>query len=242
MTIHKKKHSYICQRVLRSRSHAHFLWRTVEVPIAHKANYLLLFGVVNLFTYFLIQGCVSHEYNFLTEVDRAIPFIPEFVWIYHSLLPVIVATMVFLVRTKKLFFNVLWTCIASTIILHFFYIAFPSFYPRPEFIAVSLSEILVEYSYEIDNSSNTFPSGHVAFAWIMFWAAKYSQKASKNKTISKLYMLWAIGICMSTLAIKMHYIIDIFGGFIVASTCFFLVREYEKKQVWARIKNYVTRE
>tara|TARA_R110000824_G_scaffold281801_1_gene470108 strand:- start:77 stop:694 length:618 start_codon:yes stop_codon:yes gene_type:complete len=196
---------------------------------------VLLFGVINLFTYFLIQDCVTHKYNFLTDVDKAIPFMPEFVWIYHSLLPVIGVTMVLLVRSKKLFFNAMWACVATTLILHFFYVTFPSFYPRPLFMPQDLSEVLVQFSYEIDNSSNTFPSGHVAFAWIMFWIAKHSERSREAPVLIDFYKLWAIAISISTLAIKMHYVIDVIGGFIVASSCFFIVRELIKKYNWYAI-------
>lgn len=205
------------------------------MPIVRKANYVLLFGVINLFTYFLIQDCVTHKYNFLTDVDKAIPFMPEFVWIYHSLLPVIGVTMVLLVRSKKLFFNAMWACVATTLILHFFYVTFPSFYPRPLFMPQDLSEVLVQFSYEIDNSSNTFPSGHVAFAWIMFWIAKHSERSREAPVLIDFYKLWAIAISISTLAIKMHYVIDVIGGFIVASSCFFIVRELIKKYNWYAI-------
>ena len=202
------------------------------MPVVRKANYMLLFGVVNLFTYFLIQDCVTHKYNFLTDLDKSIPFIPEFVWIYHSLVPVIGVTMVLLARTKKLFFNALWACVVTTLILHFFYVVFPSFYPRPILMPETISEAMVQLSYDIDNSSNTFPSGHVAFAWIMFWVAKHSQRAKKTPIIINFYMLWAIGISISTLAIKMHYIIDIFGGFVLASTSFFAMREIIRRRDW----------
>lgn len=202
------------------------------MPVVRKANYVLLFGIINLFTYFLIQDCVTHKYSFLTDIDRAIPFMPEFVWIYHSLLPVIGVTMVLLARTKKLFFNALWACVATTLILHFFYVTFPSFYPRPEFVPQDLSEMLVQVSYDIDNSSNTFPSGHVAFAWIMFWIAKHSQRAKRTPIIINFYLFWAIGISISTLAIKMHYIVDVFGGFVVASSSFFIMREIIRRRNW----------
>lgn len=202
------------------------------MPIVRKANYVLLFGVFNLFTYFLIQDCVSHKYNFLTDVDEAIPFVPEFVWVYHSLLPVIGVTMVLLVRSKKLFFNALWACMATTLILHFFYVVFPSFYPRPELTPQNLSEVLVQFSYEIDNSSNTFPSGHVAFAWMMFWIAKHSHRAKSSPALGNFYMLWAIAVSISTLTIKMHYVVDVAGGFIIASSCYFIARELIKKYNW----------
>ena len=202
------------------------------MPVLRKANYMLLFGVVNLFTYFLIQSYVSNEYNFMTPLDKAFPFMPEFVWIYQSLLPVIAVTMVLLVKSKRLFFTTFWSCLASTVIIHLIWLAFPSFYPRPELVPEGLSEVLVQISYDIDNSSNTFPSGHVAFAWMMFFGVRLSQKAKETRGLASLYLLWAIGVSLSTLAIKMHYVIDVVGGFAVASFCFFTIRELIKRCGW----------
>jgi len=202
------------------------------MPVLRKANYMLLFGVVNLFTYFLIQSYVSNEYNFMTPLDKAFPFMPEFVWIYQSLLPVIAVTMVLLVKSKRLFFTTFWSCLVSTVIIHLVWLSFPSFYPRPEIMPEGLSEVLVQISYDIDNSSNTFPSGHVSFAWMMFFGVRLSQKAKETRGLASLYLLWAIGVSLSTLAIKMHYVIDVVGGFAVASFCFFSIRELIKRYDW----------
>jgi membrane-associated phospholipid phosphatase len=193
------------------------------MPVLRKANYMLVFGACNLFVYFLIQGYVSNEYNFLTPFDTAFPFMPEFVWIYQSLLPVIALTMVLLVKSKRLFFNTFWSCLVATVVIHLFWLVFPSFYPRPEIDPVTLSEAFVQLSYEIDNSSNTFPSGHVAFSWIMYLGARKSELAKKTSGLSNLYLLWALGVSLSTLAIKMHYVIDVIGGLAIASFCFYLV-------------------
>ncbi len=193
------------------------------MPVLRKANYMLVFGVCNLFVYFLIQGYVSNEYNFMTPLDKAIPFMPEFVWIYQSLLPVIALTMVLLVKSKRLFFNTFWACLLATLIIHMFWIAFPSFYPRPELDPRTLSEAFVQLSYDIDNSSNTFPSGHVGFSWIMYLGARQSMLARKLPALSRLYLLWAIGVSLSTLTIKMHYVVDVVGGLAIASFCFYLV-------------------
>jgi len=198
-------------------------WRC-SVSQAMKAKYLLCFSLFNLGTYFLIQQFVSHEHNFLTDLDRAIPFMPDFVWIYHTLLPGIVGTMFLLVKSRNIFLTTFWAGVLATVIIHIIYILFPSFYPRPDLIPSTLSEELVALSYLIDNSSNTFPSGHVAFSWLMFWGAMFSKKVKETMGLRRLYLLWALGVSMSTLAIKMHYIIDVIGGFCVAAFCFFLVK------------------
>ena len=193
------------------------------MPVLRKANYMLVFGVCNLFVYFLIQGYVSNEYNCMTPLDKSIPFMPEFVWIYQSLLPVIALTMVLLVKSKQLFFNTFWACILATLIIHLFWIFFPSFYPRPELDPKTLSELAVQLSYDIDNSSNTFPSGHVGFSWIMYLGPRRSHLSKKIPALARLYLLWAIGVSLSTLTIKMHYVVDAVGGVAVASFCFYLV-------------------
>ena len=207
------------------------------MPVLRKANYVFLFGAFNLLAYFLVQSYVSNEYNFMTPLDKAIPFMPEFVWIYQSLLPVIAVTMVLLVKSKRLFFNTFWACLAATFIIHVFWISFPSFYPRPELIPEGISEALVQFSYDIDNSSNTFPSGHVAFAWIMFFGVRGSQKAKEVQGLARLYLLWAIGVSLSTLAIKMHYVVDIVGGIAVASFCFYTMRELIKRYNWYAVED-----
>ena len=108
-----------------------------------KSFYTFLFGVVNLLTYFWIQSYVGNEYSFMTPVDKAIPFMPEFVWIYHTIIPVIFITMIILVKNRKVFMNTLWACVMATFIIHLFYLIFPSFYPRPEFIPIRVLPVPV---------------------------------------------------------------------------------------------------
>lgn len=187
---------------------------------------MILLGLFSLATYFIVQQLVTHQYDFLTSFDQAIPFLPWTVWIYHSIVPVIVMTMFMLVQSRRLFFTTFWSSFSITVIINLFYIMFPSFYPRPELAGDGVTEYLVQLSYTIDNSSNTFPSGHVAFAWLMFWGAFYSQKAKETPLLKRMFMLWAIGLSLSTLTLKMHYIVDIVGGFAVGTFCFFLVKSF----------------
>ena len=187
---------------------------------------MVLLGIFSLATYFIVQQIVTHQYDFLTSFDEAIPFLPWTVWIYHSIVPVIVVTMFLLVRARKLFFTTFWSCVLATVVINVFYIAFPSFYPRPELSLETFTDSLVALSYEIDNSSNTFPSGHVAFAWIMFWGAWFSKRSQEELVLRKMYLLWAIWLSISTLTMKMHYVVDVVGGFAVGTFCFFVAKAY----------------
>ena len=195
------------------------------MSLKSKAKYMLSFSIINFALYFLIQSVVTqHQFDLMTTLDEAIPFMPNHIWIYHSILPVIAMTMLLLVKSRKTFFMTFGTCIAAMAVLNLSYLLFPSFYPRPEFEINTLSELLVDMTRKIDGANNTFPSGHVTFAWIMFWGMCHTKIGIELKGVKSLYCLWAIGISMSTLVLKQHYIVDVLSGFSLAFVCFFLVK------------------
>jgi membrane-associated phospholipid phosphatase len=163
------------------------------------------------------------EFDLLTNFDSSIPFIPEFIWIYHTLIPAIFITLYFFISRERIFFSTFSALMVATIILSLFYILFPSFYPRDAFCDTSsLSGLLVELTRIVDGAGNTFPSGHVTFSWLLFLYIRISDKASKLVWVKPLYFIWAILIAVSTLVLKQHYIIDVVSGIVLAYICYFL--------------------
>ena len=189
-----------------------------------KTKYLILFIVFNIISYFGIQLLLTaNKYNFLISFDHVIPFVPEFVWIYHTLLPVIVITMFSFVTKKKVFLSAFTAYMIASVMLSAFYISFPSFYPRENFTdPSSISGFLVELTRTIDGANNTFPSGHVTFAWILAFFINLTQRAKKHTLIRVAYYTWAILISFSTLTLKQHFIVDVLSGVLLASICYFL--------------------
>ena len=176
-------------------------------------------------SYILIQTAViTHKFDFLTPYDMAIPFMPEFIWVYHSLIPAIVFTMMLLVRSRPVFLNTFWACLVAALVLNISYVVFPSFYPRIDFEVTNISEAIVEWTRQIDGANNTFPSGHVTFAWLLFLGAVKSITARKLPSLKRLYLLWAIGVSLSTLVLKQHYIIDVVSGISLAYASFYLAK------------------
>jgi membrane-associated phospholipid phosphatase len=180
--------------------------------------------VFNVTSYFGIQLLLTaNKYNFLISFDHIIPFVPEFVWIYHTLLPVILITMFSFVTKKKVFLSAFTAYMIASVVLSAFYISFPSFYPRENFTdSSSISGFLVELTRAIDGANNTFPSGHVTFAWILAFFINLTQRAKKHTWIRMAYYTWAILISFSTLALKQHFIVDVLSGVLLASICYFL--------------------
>ena len=193
-----------------------------------KATYTFFLLVFSLGTYFVIQKSVSDMgIDLMMPLDSMIPQIPSFVWVYHSLLPVIVFTSVFVVEQKKNVYSLVLSCIISTIILNIFYIYLPCFYPRAgfELQLTGISEHVLHWTREIDGSNNTFPSGHVTFSWLMFWAIYMSSASNTRKWLIPTYLIWASLVSFSTLALKQHYIVDVLSGMMLASFAYLLSRK-----------------
>ena len=205
------------------------------MPRVDKMRYILFMILLYLGLYVGIQLVVTtHKFDFLTEFDKAVPFMPQHVWIYHSILPIIFATMLILVKTKKVFLTTFYACMIATLILNTSYVLFPSFYPRPDFEVNNLSEAILYMTYKIDGSNNTFPSGHVSFAWIMFFGALSSMAAKKVNGLRSLYLLWAIGISLSTLTLKQHYIVDVLSGIALAAASFYISKTIIDNRITAK--------
>ena len=160
----------------------------------------------------------------MTPVDVAIPFVPCFIWVYHSLIPVIFLTTVILIKTKKLFFELYFACILSGLLLSAIHALFPSFYPRAEIDVDTTSAWLVYMTRLIDAPSNSFPSTHVVYSCLMALAASKSNLCSRYSVMKHVYSFWAASVIVSTLLLKQHFIIDAIAGILIA-VAFFKVSE-----------------
>ena len=197
------------------------------MTIAKKAAYTTGFFASFFFLYFTIQFLISQsQINLILEVDKMIPFVPEFVWIYHSLHLQVFLVMVFLIREEHLFFKTFWACALSSILLFTFYLLMPSFYPRPDIDSIGISAQMVNITRIFDAANNTFPSGHVAFTWLMFLAASKSKMVKEQLGFSLIFLLWTLGISLSTLVIKQHHIVDVASGWLLAFVVSYFVERF----------------
>jgi membrane-associated phospholipid phosphatase len=197
-----------------------------------KIGLILFYALLNAGSYFSIKLFVTNDYNFLLPIDSAIPFVPEFIWIYHTLIPVMMLTMYYRHKSKKEFFINFWAVSTASIIISTLYVVLPSFYPYPEFTPDSWSEHVTYWTHKIDAASNTFPSGHVAFSWLMYLGVANS---SENTAGKWKYFTWSFLIMVSTLVLKQHYIVDVAAGIVLAYACYYLTKYVMERK---HAKNY----
>ena len=193
-----------------------------------KAKYLFLFGILNFAFYFSIQSFISHNsLNLLTSLDLKIPLIPEFVWVYHSFIPVLVLTMLGLIKSKRLFLSTLASLCIATIILSSFYVFLPAQYPRELWQTEShtLSEWLLGLTRMIDGPGNCLPSGHNTFAWLLVLFVARSNCVKQYSWLKPAFFVWGVLISISTLVLKQHYVFDVISGIALATLCYYFVQK-----------------
>ena len=71
---------------------------------------------------------------------------------------------------------------------------------------------LVEGLYSIDTNTNVFPSVHVVGAIGAAWAVKKTPSLERRTLLCGATAILALLICLSTLFIKQHAVLDVIGG------------------------------
>jgi len=152
----------------------------------------------------------------MTSFDKAIPFIPEFIFLYSLAYLVPVVSFVLLLIIRKPSVHEIARVVLGLVTLvvsHFIiYLIFPT---SGDILRVSIFSTdsfvlnMLAFQYSITTTFNAFPSLHVASQlYILLYFRDYWKKAVK-------YLLPVfIGIAISTVFVKIHFIVDIFGGLI----------------------------
>lgn len=184
--------------------------------------FLLLFWPVYLTAFILTEKYVTPIHNVYCRLDDFIPFceffvIPYVLW-YALLAFVSVYTFFFDVPAFKKFYIFLSVTCVITFSL---YVIFPNMQNlRPDTFA--RDNILVDVMknlYTIDTNTNVCPSIHVIFSLGMtfaLWNTKHFSSALW-RTIS---VLVTVSICLATVFLKQHSVIDIFAGIALSAAVF----------------------
>ena len=182
--------------------------------------------ILMLLPYFISRLIPEKNYHdFSLPLDDIIPFVPIFVWIYVFAYLQWFIGYVFIARSERLFCETYFSAaflvrFISTII----FIIIPSTLTRPDFVADTMSERLVEYIYSVDSADNLLPSLHCAESWLVARAAMEG-KASK---IFKLGMfIMAILVFCSVVFIKQHVFMDIPAGILLTELSIWITKKFD---------------
>lgn len=160
-------------------------------------------------------------------LDDAIPFVPQMVIFYVYLFyPMVILTMLYFAFVEyRGGYALGWSLVSINAIALAVYVVFPvsTYWWRQELLAQPIAgNFWATQVYGIfanDTSFNCFPSLHAAVSTICFYTWYRYAKVRSGKvtwTLALLSLGVAVGVILSTLFIKQHYIADEVSGIILA--------------------------
>ena len=191
---------------------------------------LLLYWPIHCVLYRLSQTIFDSYYPMHCALDDLIPFcewfyIPYVSW-YFFLAGMAAYT---LFRHRQAFRSMIYSIILTHLVSLAVLFLFPNGAPiRPEvFPRDNLLTRLVGLIYAIDPPTNACPSLHVVGSVVVMQVALYTD-AIRSRLAKVSISVWAIIICLSTMFIKQHSVLDVLGAVPVCLLCHFTV--FSKKQ------------
>jgi membrane-associated phospholipid phosphatase len=194
-----------------------------NISTSQRIRYVLIFLLIYFVwsvTYTAIGAWASAGilYTLPTPLDDAIPFVPEFEFIYvlGYLIPFV---PIFVVQETSRLNQLIAAFITMNVIAFSIFMFFPVYCPRPKFEVNSVATYLLSLEYATDKPVNNFPSLHAAIAWLLFLGCR-----RYARWVSGAMLFAAIGICIAALFVKQHYVVDIVAGILLAWGTYALVK------------------
>ena len=140
--------------------------------------------------------------------EEHIPFLPifEYLYVLTYFVPVVI---VMTIRDYAAFRRLMAAFALTMLVACATYLVFPVYFERPHLEVSSLHTWLLSLSY-LDKPYNHFPSLHVALSWLAVFASQVSRPSRTALAVV------AVGISVSTIFVKQHYIVDVVYGFALA--------------------------
>ncbi len=159
----------------------------------------------------------------LTPLDRAVPYMPFWVHFYQLAYLVPLAVMAVLVRRLRLdlprFRRIVLAFLAMLTVHYVLYLLVPTsarcLRLPEEALGEGLHGQLVRYQYHLATVWCAWPSFHVAASW--YWLRLLFRYCTVSPWI---YLVWFAGMCVGTVAIKIHYALDGLTAALVAEASY----------------------
>lgn len=210
------------------RTHNPILPRYAYLPLA-------VVCVVNFLAYTVTKWITAgwDRYDMALGIDALVPFWPVFISIYVLAFAQWCVGYVCVARdSRQLFEHVAAADVVAKLICLVCFLAVPTVLYRPEITGTSLWENLTRFIYWTDSPDNLFPSVHCLESWICMRGALLSKKVPKWYQI--VMVVFTLLVCASTVLVKQHVVVDIFGGIAAAEIGLFAAKKFRLGRVFAR--------
>ena len=219
------------------------------LPLLYWIIYGIGFAIVER-VYPTVESC---KYHMWCDWDNYIPFleifvIPYLLWFVFLVVAHVYTLLYDVELYKKLIKYIIITYTASLVIFFLFPNAFAN--PegtslRPDVETLGRSNILLDFMKyfwaNVDTPTNVCPSLHVIGTMACMFTVLHSERL-KNKIFKACIILVSISICVSTVFLRQHSVLDVFAAIpicvIAEYICFILPNQRKRKA----LKNATTSE
>ncbi len=198
---------------------------------------LLLAMLMNFIAYYctpLITNSMTH-YDASVFVDNNIPFFPVFIVFYiFAFIQWVVGYIMIARESKSVCYYVIFADIVAKIMCLFFFVVFPTTIERPVVSSDNLLLSLTNFIYQLDAPINLFPSIHCLESWICFRGSLHLKKVPRWY---KYFMfITTVLVCLSTVFVKQHVIVDVIGGIMVAEIGLMIMKKFYGHRTFMKSK------
>ncbi len=203
---------------------------------------LVLVVLFNISAYYLTRPINVHleHYSLETAIDRALPFVPEFIYIYIlAYLQWVIGYIVIARESRENCYRFLTAEMVAKIICMVFYIVYPTAIVLPELSGGSFSELVTGLIYSADIPNNLFPSVHCLASYMCFRGVIKAKKVGFAYKIGSL--IFAILVFLSTVFVKQHYFVDIIGGIVVVELGILLTDLFKLNKILPKVNKIASK-
>jgi len=216
-----------------------------NMPRKKRIEYIIINFVLFLVIFYIVLNTIVYDWTgslypegtgfrldvVFGGVEDAIPFMGGWIIVYwYVFYPMMIFLMLFFIfADSDRGYAVAWSLVIINAAADLVYIFFPvsTFWYRQQLLTQSPGGYWGTIAYQLftpgsshyDTSFDCFPSLHAALSTICFYAWYRYAKINPRpwiKAIACITLVLAIGIILSTLFLKQHYILDLIAGITLA--------------------------
>lgn len=205
----------------------------------YKHGWVFSYMPIYLIWFTYLEKNVIHYSNVVIHFDKKIPFIELFVipyilWFGY----VAIAVLYFFFHSKEEFYKLTAFLFIGMTICLIIYTIWPNGQNlRPTYIGRhNIFTNMVRLIYRTDTSTNVFPSIHVYNSIGVHIALFNNQTLKKNKPLIIISFILMVSICLSTVFLKQHSVVDGIAGIALSIFMYKLVYNTEHSFLQGKYK------
>ena len=185
---------------------------------SHLPMISIVFYIVFSIVFFIINQVTTPKYIIHSIIDDYIPFNEYFIIPYMLWFVMIAFSLIyFVIHSKKDYLHLCFMMYMSMTISVLIYLMAPNgLQLRVELTNNNTCTQIVKLIQSIDNPTNVCPSIHVSVILAICASLLKSHCFSEKYAFKICVIIITILICMSTVFLKQHSIIDVFWGVVLA--------------------------